>query len=236
MNTILYCKFWLVWEKIWMGNCHNDQIGGWLCFIRYDNYFYCQVKVIVDRNVAVFLLIHTYNVLLLFFQFCVIYFAVYSHTLGCFSPAAPASRQLSNAVAAQHRSFWSVVIFSSDAHILINRLETGVRVKLASWFNPAAKLNSDSYNQQPRLSLDTSEQLVGFKMFVWFCVFVCFSAGGRFVTTGRVKTGEPHEVPVNNTRVVTAARFAVVEFNRGHWRRVCLQNYEHNIGQNAGKT
>ncbi|XP_059215611.1 cystatin-like [Centropristis striata] len=49
-------------------------------------------------------------------------------------------------------------------------------------------------------------------MFVWFCIFVCASVG-RFVTAGRRMTGQPHEVPVNSNKVLTAARFAVVEFN-----------------------
>ncbi len=52
-------------------------------------------------------------------------------------------------------------------------------------------------------------------MFVWFCAVVCASAG-RFVAAGQVMTGQPHEVPVNSTEVVTAARFAVGEFNRAN--------------------
>ncbi|XP_031591014.2 cystatin-D-like isoform X1 [Oreochromis aureus] len=45
-------------------------------------------------------------------------------------------------------------------------------------------------------------------MFAWFCVFVCASAAGQTMT------GEPRSVPVNDTRVLTAARFAVAEFNK----------------------
>ncbi|XP_023261488.1 cystatin-like [Seriola lalandi dorsalis] len=47
-------------------------------------------------------------------------------------------------------------------------------------------------------------------MFVLLCIFVCASA----TTTGQVMTGQPRKVPVNNTKVLAAARFAVVEFNR----------------------
>ncbi|XP_071336658.1 cystatin-like isoform X2 [Trachinotus anak] len=49
-------------------------------------------------------------------------------------------------------------------------------------------------------------------MFVLLSVFVCASA----VNTGQVMTGQPLEVPVNNTEVLAAARFAVVEFNRAN--------------------
>ncbi|XP_044228879.1 cystatin-like [Thunnus albacares] len=52
-------------------------------------------------------------------------------------------------------------------------------------------------------------------MLVWFCIVVCASAG-RFVTAGQVMVGQPHRVPANNTKVLTAARFAVVEFNRAN--------------------
>uniref|UniRef100_A0A668RRE9 Cystatin domain-containing protein n=2 Tax=Oreochromis TaxID=8139 RepID=A0A668RRE9_OREAU len=50
--------------------------------------------------------------------------------------------------------------------------------------------------------------LLAFLMFAWFCVFVCASAAGQTMT------GEPRSVPVNDTRVLTAARFAVAEFNK----------------------
>ncbi|KAM6922864.1 cystatin-like [Lycodopsis pacificus] len=50
-------------------------------------------------------------------------------------------------------------------------------------------------------------------MFVWFCIFV-FAASGCFVSTGM--TGRPHKVPVNSTKVVSAAQFAVLEFNRAN--------------------
>ncbi|XP_030604471.1 cystatin-like [Archocentrus centrarchus] len=43
-------------------------------------------------------------------------------------------------------------------------------------------------------------------MFFWFCVFLCASVDGQM-------TGEPHRVPVNDTEVLSAARFAVAEFN-----------------------
>ncbi|XP_040906292.1 cystatin-F-like [Toxotes jaculatrix] len=52
-------------------------------------------------------------------------------------------------------------------------------------------------------------------MFVLFCLFVCASAG-RFENVGEVMTGQPHEVPTNSTKVLAAARFAVVEFNRAN--------------------
>ncbi|GAA6223392.1 cystatin-like [Lates japonicus] len=52
-------------------------------------------------------------------------------------------------------------------------------------------------------------------MFVLFCIFVCASAG-RFTTAKHVMTGQPHEVPANSTKVVTVARFAVVEFNKAN--------------------
>ncbi|KAG8000129.1 Cystatin [Nibea albiflora] len=52
-------------------------------------------------------------------------------------------------------------------------------------------------------------------MFFWFCIVLCASVG-RFVTTKDVMTGEPREVAVNGTKVVTAARFAAVEFNRAN--------------------
>lgn len=52
-------------------------------------------------------------------------------------------------------------------------------------------------------------------MFFWFCIVLCALAG-CFVTTRDVMTGEPREVAVNGTRVVNAARFAVVEFNKAN--------------------
>ncbi|XP_005744882.1 cystatin-SA-like [Pundamilia nyererei] len=45
-------------------------------------------------------------------------------------------------------------------------------------------------------------------MFAWFFVFVCASAAEQTMT------GEPRRVPVNDTRVLTAAHFAVAEFNK----------------------
>ncbi|XP_039857559.1 cystatin-SA-like [Simochromis diagramma] len=45
-------------------------------------------------------------------------------------------------------------------------------------------------------------------MFAWFFVFVCASAAEQTMT------GEPRSVPVNDTRVLTAAHFAVAEFNK----------------------
>ncbi|XP_047459610.1 cystatin-like [Mugil cephalus] len=53
-------------------------------------------------------------------------------------------------------------------------------------------------------------------MFVWLCLIVGASAAGRFLTDGPVMTGQPLDVPVNSSRVLTAARFAVVEFNRAN--------------------
>ncbi|XP_023119711.2 cystatin-like [Amphiprion ocellaris] len=53
-------------------------------------------------------------------------------------------------------------------------------------------------------------------MFVWFCFLVCASFTGWLVTVGQFMTGEPHSVPVNNSQVLTAARFAVVEFNKAN--------------------
>lgn len=58
-------------------------------------------------------------------------------------------------------------------------------------------------------------QLSGLKMFVLFCIFICASAG-RFTTAKHVMTGQPHEIPANSTKVVTVARFAVVEFNKAN--------------------
>uniref|UniRef100_A0A4W6DUP8 Cystatin domain-containing protein n=1 Tax=Lates calcarifer TaxID=8187 RepID=A0A4W6DUP8_LATCA len=55
----------------------------------------------------------------------------------------------------------------------------------------------------------------GLKMFVLFCIFICASAG-RFTTAKHVMTGQPHEIPANSTKVVTVARFAVVEFNKAN--------------------
>ncbi|TKS85661.1 Cystatin-F Cystatin-7 [Collichthys lucidus] len=52
-------------------------------------------------------------------------------------------------------------------------------------------------------------------MFFWFCIVLCALAG-CFVTTRDVMTGEPREVAVNGTKVVNAARFAVVEFNKAN--------------------
>ncbi|KAG7216338.1 hypothetical protein INR49_021742 [Caranx melampygus] len=49
-------------------------------------------------------------------------------------------------------------------------------------------------------------------MFVLLCIFVCASAA----TAGKVMTGQPREVPVNNRKVLAAARFAVFEFNRAN--------------------
>uniref|UniRef100_A0A3P8PJT6 Cystatin domain-containing protein n=1 Tax=Astatotilapia calliptera TaxID=8154 RepID=A0A3P8PJT6_ASTCA len=50
------------------------------------------------------------------------------------------------------------------------------------------------------------------RMFAWFFVFVfvcvCASAAEQTMT------GEPRRVPVNDTRVLTAAHFAVAEFNK----------------------
>uniref|UniRef100_A0A3Q1GL15 Cystatin domain-containing protein n=1 Tax=Acanthochromis polyacanthus TaxID=80966 RepID=A0A3Q1GL15_9TELE len=53
-------------------------------------------------------------------------------------------------------------------------------------------------------------------MFVWLCFLVCASFTGWLVTVGQFMTGEPHSVPVNNCQVLTAARFAVVEFNKAN--------------------
>uniref|UniRef100_A0A8C2ZJF0 Cystatin domain-containing protein n=1 Tax=Cyclopterus lumpus TaxID=8103 RepID=A0A8C2ZJF0_CYCLU len=52
-------------------------------------------------------------------------------------------------------------------------------------------------------------------MFVWFCVVACASAAS-LVSGEKVKTGQPHKVPVNGTKVLRAAHFAVVEFNRAN--------------------
>ncbi|XP_039994550.1 cystatin-like [Xiphias gladius] len=52
-------------------------------------------------------------------------------------------------------------------------------------------------------------------MSVLFFIFVCASAG-RVGNTGQVMTGQPHEVQANSTKVLAAARFAVVEFNRAN--------------------
>ncbi|XP_033957273.1 cystatin-like [Pseudochaenichthys georgianus] len=52
-------------------------------------------------------------------------------------------------------------------------------------------------------------------MFVCFVIFVC-ALSGPLVTANHVMTGQPHEVPVNSTDVLRAARFAVVEFNRAN--------------------
>ncbi|XP_049927493.1 cystatin-like [Epinephelus moara] len=52
-------------------------------------------------------------------------------------------------------------------------------------------------------------------MFVWVCIYV-FASAGRCVTGGHVMTGQPYEVPVNSSQVLTAARFAVGEFNRAN--------------------
>uniref|UniRef100_A0AAQ5YQL4 Cystatin domain-containing protein n=1 Tax=Amphiprion ocellaris TaxID=80972 RepID=A0AAQ5YQL4_AMPOC len=45
---------------------------------------------------------------------------------------------------------------------------------------------------------------------------LCASFTGWLVTVGQFMTGEPHSVPVNNSQVLTAARFAVVEFNKAN--------------------
>ncbi|XP_005914029.1 cystatin-SA [Haplochromis burtoni] len=50
--------------------------------------------------------------------------------------------------------------------------------------------------------------MFSFRMFAWFFVFVCASAAEQTMT------GEPRRVPVNDTRVLTAAHFAVAEFNK----------------------
>ncbi|XP_051234708.1 cystatin-like [Dicentrarchus labrax] len=50
-------------------------------------------------------------------------------------------------------------------------------------------------------------------MFAWFCIFVCASAG-CLVAAEYTMPGQPLEVPVNSAKVLRAARFAMVEFNR----------------------
>ncbi len=52
-------------------------------------------------------------------------------------------------------------------------------------------------------------------MLVWICIFACASVRS-FLTAQHVMTGQPRAVPVNSTEVVTAARFAVLEFNRAN--------------------
>ncbi|XP_034538152.1 cystatin-SA-like [Notolabrus celidotus] len=52
-------------------------------------------------------------------------------------------------------------------------------------------------------------------MFVCFFL-VLFAAFCRFSTTGQMITGKPLDVPVNSTKVLNAARFALVEFNRAN--------------------
>lgn len=53
-------------------------------------------------------------------------------------------------------------------------------------------------------------------MFVCLCLIVGALATGRFLTAGQMMTGEPLDVPVNSSRVLTAAQFAVVEFNKAN--------------------
>ncbi|XP_076016446.1 cystatin-like [Genypterus blacodes] len=50
-------------------------------------------------------------------------------------------------------------------------------------------------------------------MFLWPCVVACVLAGCS-VFAGHPMTGQPYAVPRNLTRVRSAARFAVSEFNR----------------------
>ncbi|XP_068424086.1 cystatin-like [Clinocottus analis] len=57
--------------------------------------------------------------------------------------------------------------------------------------------------------------LVGCKMFVWFCIFA-FASASCLLNAGKVMTGRPHKVPVNGAKVLRAAHFAVVEFNRAN--------------------
>ncbi|XP_037638675.1 cystatin-like [Sebastes umbrosus] len=52
-------------------------------------------------------------------------------------------------------------------------------------------------------------------MFVWVCIIVCASVS-RFIAGGQVMVGRPRGVPVNSTGVLTAARFAVGEFNKAN--------------------
>lgn len=60
------------------------------------------------------------------------------------------------------------------------------------------------------------KEVIGFSMLVFvLCIFDIVSTGA-FETAGRVMPGQPHHVPVNNTKVLAAAQFAVVEFNRAY--------------------
>ncbi|XP_056292264.1 cystatin-POGU1-like [Pseudoliparis swirei] len=52
-------------------------------------------------------------------------------------------------------------------------------------------------------------------MFVWFCIVACASAA-CLVDAGMVKAGQPHQVPVNGSKVLRAAHFALVEFNKAN--------------------
>lgn len=75
------------------------------------------------------------------------------------------------------------------------------------------------YLTEPRaneLCFNSTEATRLFKMFVWFLFFVCVFAVGRSQTSKHVMTGQPQKVPVNSTGVSTAARFALVEFNKAN--------------------
>ncbi|TNN51555.1 Cystatin [Liparis tanakae] len=52
-------------------------------------------------------------------------------------------------------------------------------------------------------------------MLVWFCIVACASAA-CLVDAGLVKAGQPHRVPVNGAKVLRAAHFALVEFNKAN--------------------
>ncbi|XP_029963457.1 cystatin-C-like [Salarias fasciatus] len=52
-------------------------------------------------------------------------------------------------------------------------------------------------------------------MFVWLCVFLCaWGTGGSARAPGGLLLGGPRRVPVDGAPVVSAARFAVAQFNK----------------------
>uniref|UniRef100_A0A3Q3ETA3 Cystatin-like n=1 Tax=Labrus bergylta TaxID=56723 RepID=A0A3Q3ETA3_9LABR len=52
---------------------------------------------------------------------------------------------------------------------------------------------------------------------MFFCVYLVFFASfGRVLIAEHMMIGQPQDVLVNNTNVLKAARFAVVEFNRAN--------------------
>lgn len=50
-------------------------------------------------------------------------------------------------------------------------------------------------------------------MFLWLCCLLCAWSSGGCLTLGLGKLGQPHKVPVNSSKVLTEARYALVRFN-----------------------